>query len=45
MITVEKEEYTINAGDFLHFQADRPREYECIEVEMATAIMQICYQH
>lgn len=42
-ITAGREEYQINAGEFLQFQADRPHEYECIGDEMATAIMQVCY--
>lgn len=43
-IVVEKNEYVINAGEFFQFQADHPHEYECLGEEMATAIMQVCYQ-
>lgn len=43
-IRVEQEEYKINAGEFLQFQADHPHSYECVGEEMAAAIMQICYQ-
>lgn len=42
-ITIEEEEFQINAGEFLQFQADHPHEYECIGDEIATAIMQVSY--
>lgn len=42
-IIIAEQEYVINSGEFLKFQADHPHSYECIGEETAQAIMQVSY--
>ena len=42
-ISVDGENFEINANEFLQFQADCPHTYKCLGKETASAIMQISY--
>ncbi len=42
-ISLEGQDYEINEGEFLQFQANCPHKYSCSSEEMATVIMQISY--
>ncbi|PKN12618.1 MAG: hypothetical protein CVU69_06165 [Deltaproteobacteria bacterium HGW-Deltaproteobacteria-4] len=42
-VTVAKKIFEIVEGEFLHFLADSPHQYECMGEEMAAAIIQVSY--